>query len=306
LFGKPVKTYNKNYYLEKKLIKNNAISGNMNEKVCSVCKNKQDVENFGKLKSSKDGYRYDCKSCRRKYREENKTAIKEKQCDYYNNHKIELLNKNKEYRKNNLTIINVQRKEYRNRPEIKEHQKIKNKEYLPIRKERIKVLRKTNINFKVSEILRSKIHKMIKGKKTSYQNMIGCDLEFLKKWIEYRFSENMTWSNLGSVWQIDHILPINSFNLNNENEKKICFHWTNLQPLDSYTNQSKSDKLQLHYYFNNIVNVNRFNSKYNQFLGYQTLNESLRWLRDNKLRYGNNPPYKLVNSNEIGNPQPSS
>jgi transcriptional regulator NrdR family protein len=35
--------------------------------------------------------------------------------------------------------------------------------------------------------------------------------------------------------------------------------------------------------------INRFNSKYNQFLGYQTVNESLQRLRL-ELRYGKNAP----------------
>jgi hypothetical protein len=51
---------------------------------------------------------------------------------------------------------------------------------------------------------------------------------------------------------------------------------------------------------------------------YQVLNESLKWLRDNTLRYGKNATYDLEikiillhfsqkwNSNEIDNPQPSS
>ena len=63
-------------------------------------------------------------------------------------------------------------------------------------------------------------------------------------------------------------------------------------------------------YFNNIVNVNRFNKKYKQFLGYQTVNESLQWLKKKDFRYGNNAPYDNVfdenqNAFEIGNPQPS-
>ncbi len=41
-------------------------------------------------------------------------------------------------------------------------------------------------------------------------------------------------------------------------------------------------------------------------MGYQTVNESLQWLRS-KLRYGNNPPYEDVKyASEIGNPQPNS
>jgi hypothetical protein len=64
-------------------------------------------------------------------------------------------------------------------------------------------------------------------------------------------------------------------------------------------------QFKLHYYFNNIVNVNRFNYKYTDFLGYQTLNESLKWLRI-KLRYGKKPTYDGKKMPEIDNPQPSS
>ena len=55
----------------------------------------------------------------------------------------------------------------------------------------------------------------------------------------------------------------------------------------------------LHYYFNNIISVNRFNLKYKNFMGYQMINESLSWLRS-KLRYGKNPP-----DNTMDNSQPS-
>ena len=72
------------------------------------------------------------------------------------------------------------------------------------------------------------------------------------------------------------------------------------------TNKSKSNNIQLHYYFNNIVNVHRFNKMQNQFLGYQALNESLKWLRNKELRYGKNASYDLEKSKEIGNPQPIS
>ena len=62
----------------------------------------------------------------------------------------------------------------------------------------------------------------------------------------------------------------------------------------------------LHHYFNNIVNVNRFNSVYTNYSGYQTVRESIQWLRI-KLRYGKNPSYDddFKISSEIDNPQPS-
>lgn len=278
------------------------------EKVCTKCNVSKNIDSFGKLNSTKDNLRYECNDCRKEYRMLVSAHIKEKNKSYYEKNKDKLLEKNKEYRNNNKQSINLQRNEYRNREEVKKHIKLKQKEYLPIRKEKIKQRRKTDINFKLSEILRSKIHKMLHNRKTTYSKYVGCDLEWLKKWLEYRFDKNMTWENFGSYWQIDHILPIHSFNFENEHEIRICFHWTNLQPLNSTENRKKSDTIHQHYFFNNIVNVNRFNSRYKQFLGYQVVNESLQWLRL-KLRYGKNPTYDddkdNILSSEIDNPQPS-
>lgn len=268
-------------------------------KHCCKCKLLKDLSNFGKLKNSKDGYRYDCNECRKLYRINNKNTISEKQKEYYKKNKDKLLSNNKIYRKNNSDKIKEQRKEYRSREKVKIHIKQKNIQYLPIKKMKIKMRRKTDINFQISEILRSKIHKMIKGKNTSYMNFVGCDINWLKKWIEYQFDDNMNWKNIGSYWQIDHILPINKFNFSCDKNKRICFNWTNLQPIQSSINREKSDKLHLHHYFNSIISIIRFNTKYKQFLGYQAINESLSWLRK-KLKYGKNPP-----DNTMDNPQPN-
>lgn len=287
-------------------IKYNTINYNRMFKKCCKCRIEKSVECFGKLTSSKDNLRYDCNDCRKLYRINNKERINEKSSSYYISNKERLLNKNKEYRKLNSDTIKQQRQEYRSRPEIKEHIKLKCKEYLPERKLRIQIKRQNDLNFKVSEIMRSKIHKMLKNQQTSYQTYIGCDIGFLKKWIEFRFTSDMNWDNLGKVWQIDHILPINSFDFSNETDKYICFHWTNLQPLNSTENRQKSDKLILHYYYNNIVNINRFNKKHTEYLGYQIVNESLQWLRI-KLRYGKKPSYDDTEKvSETDNPQPSS
>jgi hypothetical protein len=277
------------------------------DKQCCKCKEIKNENEFGKLKSGKNGLRYDCKSCRKQYREDAKDIIKKKQDDYYLRNKEKLLEASKQYRLNNIDTINTQRKEYRSRPEIKQHIQVKNKEYLPIKKEKMKLKRKTDKNFQLSEILRSKIHKMLKNQPTSYTNIIGCDMDFLKKWLEFRFDNIMNWNNLGSYWHIDHILPINKFDLNKPENIKICFHWTNLQPLQSTENILKSDKIIPHYYFNNIINIHRFNQKHTQFMGYQTVSESLQWLRI-ELRYGKNAPHsdtaKVVSKTD--NPQPSS
>ncbi len=278
-----------------------AISGKM--KKCCKCKEIKEFECFGKLKNAVDGLRYDCNDCRKQYREENKVKIAEKQKEYYQKNKESLSEKNKIYRDKNINKINEQRKEYRSRPEIKEQAKIKNKEYLPIRKENVKLRRLTDNCFKIRETLRSKLYKVLNNIGTSFGNILGCSNDILIKWIEFRFDNNMNWDNYGDLWQIDHILPITKFDFNNKNDISICFHWTNLQPLYKCENKSKTNKLELHYYYNNIVNVHRFSQYYKQD-GYQAINESLLWLRK-KLRYGNNPMYENTKVFEIDNPQPS-
>ncbi len=274
-------------------------------KICCRCKINKSDDCFGKLSSSPDKLRYDCKDCRRVYRETNKVEINKKLKDYYTANKTTLLDKSKQYRIVNKETISIQRKEYRNRDDIKEHIKNKNREYLPIKKDKIKLKRQTDLKFRLSEILRSKFNRAIK--RNEYSKFLGCDIEYFKKWIEYRWDKNMSWENYGEYWHIDHILPINQFTILDNSEIKICFHWTNLQPLQKTENISKSDKMLLHYYFNNLVSIFRFNSFNKQFLGYQAVNESLQWLRKT-LRYGKNATYD-THANvcvETDNPQPSS
>lgn len=63
------------------------------EKICCKCKQILNVVNFGKLKTSPDGLRYDCKFCRKNYREKNKEEIKQKQQSYYLENKNTLIEK---------------------------------------------------------------------------------------------------------------------------------------------------------------------------------------------------------------------
>lgn len=268
-------------------------------KICSVCKIEKKIEEFHKSKNNKDGYRYDCKICRNNYNKLNKDNKKEYNKQYWQNKKDILTIKNKNYRIDNNEVIKQQRKNYRSKPEIIEYNKNKSKEYLPIRLKKIKEKRLVNFKFRLSEVLRSKIHKMLNGKKTSYKTLIGCDLEQLKKWLEYRFDNKMNWNNYGTYWEIDHIIPINSFSFNTDIEKIICFNWKNLQPLEKIENKQKTDIILLPYIFNNIIMTHRFINKYNlNHLEYQDLKATLNWLRE-KLKYGKN-----LKDDTMDNPHP--
>ncbi len=77
-------------------------------------------------------------------------------------------------------------------------------------------------------------------------NLIGCSPDFLRKYLESKFQDGMTWENWGrgkGKWQIDHIMPLSKVDLSDKDElHKVC-HYTNLQPLWQKDNIRKSNKL---------------------------------------------------------------
>jgi len=98
--------------------------------------------------------------------------------------------------------------------------------------------------FKIKRRLRKAIRQAINQqsvqKKT--QLALGCDIKFLRAYLETRFEEGMTWDNYGSGWHIDHVKPLASFDLSKKSEQLKANHYTNLQPLWASDNLLKGDK----------------------------------------------------------------
>lgn len=114
------------------------------------------------------------------------------------------------------------------------------------RSERDKTRRKTDLLFKIMRSLRSRVGRALKkgGKCCSTADLIGCDVGFLRRWIEVKWKPGMSWDNYGRKgWHIDHIMPCASFDLSDPRQQRICFRWTNLQPLWALDNIKKSDKI---------------------------------------------------------------
>lgn len=94
--------------------------------------------------------------------------------------------------------------------------------------------------------LRARLYRAIKGnfKAGSAVGDLGCSIEDFKLHIERQFKPGMNWGNWSKTgWHIDHIVPLDVFDLTNrEDIKKVC-HYSNLQPLWSKENLSKGNKL---------------------------------------------------------------
>ena len=78
--------------------------------------------------------------------------------------------------------------------------------------------------------------------KFKHLQLLGCNYETLKNHLNSLFTEGMSFDNYGK-WELDHIIPVSKFNLNNVEEVKKCFNYINLQPLWKIDNIIKSNKL---------------------------------------------------------------
>jgi hypothetical protein len=188
------------------------------------------------------------------YRKNNKEKIKISKTKYYKNNKQKISNNNKKYFNLNKKKISIKQKEYykNNLKKIKKRANVyykNNKEKCIKRSVAYKnKRRKTDLNFKLQCILRSRLKNILIRKKInkiySYVELVGCTIQELKLHIESQFKEDMTWDNHNAKgWHIDHIKPCVSFDLSDPEQQRECFHFTNLQPLWWYENLSKGCKL---------------------------------------------------------------
>lgn len=91
---------------------------------------------------------------------------------------------------------------------------------------------------------RNRLRNALKAKKwhkiSSFNQYIGCTLEELRKHLESKFIEGMSWENYGE-WELDHVIPISSAKTQEE-MYKLC-HFSNLQPLWREDNIKKGNKI---------------------------------------------------------------
>jgi hypothetical protein len=87
----------------------------------------------------------------------------------------------------------------------------------------------------------SRIKDLIKAKRgpNDFSHRIGLTSRELKVYLEKKFHSGMTWTNYGTLWHVDHIKPIKSFNLFDKQDLLKVNHYTNLQPLLAVDNIKK-------------------------------------------------------------------
>jgi hypothetical protein len=241
-------------------------------KICKTCKKEQKIDDFHHRIIKETGekkYETECKLCRKQYRIDHKEEIKIQRKNYREKNKNIISERNKIYstnnrdsileKKRNYTLKNKDKKrEYdkKYREEKKEEKSLRDKIYYENNKEKIfekareynKKRRSTDINYKVTGNLRNRVYCAITkrykiNKSFLALELLGCSVDECREYLELQFKEGMSWDNYGTHgWHIDHISPCASFDLTDPEQQKICFHYTNLQPLWATDNIKKGFK----------------------------------------------------------------
>ncbi len=237
--------------------------------VCRICHKEKKEDEFSARIGSLTGYRTECKPClsllAKKRYETNRVSVIEKVKEYALAHKEKRAADNKAWRTKNHVLV----KEYSQRPEVKAAKLERQKAYYQKNKEKVKKYihgwndrnkdkrREVKREYEASRYqndpiyiirkrLRARQNAILKSKGVYQQgkkvaDFIGCTLPELKRHIESLFEIGMSWENK-SLWHLDHIVPVVSFDLTNENQIKECFSFRNLRPLWAEENRQKGAK----------------------------------------------------------------
>lgn len=176
------------------------------------------------------------KSCKNKhfshiYRLNNSQKISEYNKIYRQQNKEKLALQHKKWREDNVEYIKNKKKEWQT--QFKEKHGVSHTSFR----------RQSDINERIKHNVRVRINKAINSvnRTGSAVNELGCSIEEFKIYISELFKEGMTWDNYGE-WHIDHIKPLDSFDLTDPKQFKQACNYSNLQPLWKLDNLSKGSK----------------------------------------------------------------
>jgi hypothetical protein len=217
------------------------------EKKCSKCEISKPLEQFPNDPRCSDGKRGTCKDCRitQWIPEENELLIctkcnEEKHHSFFANHgkqkphECKLCRNTRDREKRRLNNEEYNRK-------IRERYERNKEKINETRRKNLQKRRETDPHYRAMMALHCRLYMAVQEKTGKTMELVGCSKDDLLVHLESKFTEGMTWENYGK-WHIDHIRPCASFNLEDREEQKRCFHWTNLQPLWAQDNIRKGAK----------------------------------------------------------------
>ena len=145
------------------------------------------------------------------------------------------------YQKANPEKVAEWRRRHREKPGTKERDRLyqRTRPRKPAKPKRVAA---SALERRIKTALRTRVYKALHGvaKSANTMALIGCSYEQFRAHIEAQFQPGMTWEgHRFDGWHLDHKRPCASFDLTDPEQQRMCFHYTNLQPLWAHDNLTK-------------------------------------------------------------------
>jgi hypothetical protein len=252
----------------------------MSTKICSCCKKELSLDAFVKDKYSASGYKSWCKPCgnekSRKYYSSLSLELKrdrmrlwrDKNRQYFNDYLKSRngLNPNFEPRGRSEGISREEARakiknwksqhDKENKEKLKEYRKeyYSKEDKIEMRRSRTKKWLNSNPSAKMAQVLRHRLRTALKDqdteKRESISELLGCSFDDFIKYIESKWESGMSWDNYGAwvhgeppKWNLDHVRPCASYNLEILSEQRNCFNYKNIRPIWGNENYQKRDTI---------------------------------------------------------------
>ncbi len=161
-------------------------------KYCSKCRTPRPLSNFRKQNRAKDGHQYECRKCMNARARERYDAKKE-----------ELITKSANWQS----------------AHAESHKEAALRHY-------------HSPTGRIQRNIKTVLTAFFGKERPKDKEIIGLTTKVLIKYLTTRLKEPQTWDNYSKDWRIGFIKPLHEFNLNDESERRACFHWKNLTPVN--------------------------------------------------------------------------
>jgi len=102
---------------------------------------------------------------------------------------------------------------------------------------------KRGITFRLHRTVSGRVRQMLRGGKQTLRtfDVLGYNVEELKRHLERQFTGNIGWGNYGDYWHVDHIVPLKDFVIEKMGDREMRAAWalSNLRPLPAAENLRK-------------------------------------------------------------------
>ena len=105
------------------------------------------------------------------------------------------------------------------------------------------------------------------GKEIS--DLLGIDKNGFINHINKYLLDGMTFENFGKIWSLDHIVPVDLFDILNLDEKRLCYNYLNIMPM--FVNDNRLKGASVHFSLDKLKSLQSNEPQYTNVYIIETL-----------------------------------